>query len=194
MGRRSVFNDLRKMVTSLISLRYMDSNVVNAVGNSICVLDYYVDDVKCIGNCVRISKDIEQVELMGHLINAVINVLGGELTKIGIDYGTERVGVVLVYDNAPLIGNVLTHVKLIKLLRLINGKLSSAAVGDSPTVHEFLKEDLKELCSVANRILIVDELESSRLRNWISTNGLASDVADAYAITLTRPKAVIKCS
>ncbi len=192
-GRRSIFNELSRMVTGSIKVRYIDSSVITAVGNSVGLLDYYVDNVECIGNCIKVGKNIGPVELMGYLINAVVKMLNGRLTKMGIDYGTERTGVVLVYDNTPLMGSVLTPSGLMRLLRLINSKLDSVAVGDSPAVHSFLGEGIGDLCAIAGSVLIVDELESSRLRGWVSVNGLSDDVADAYAIALTKPKVTIRC-
>ena len=192
-GRRSIFNELSRMVTGSIKVRYIDSSVITAVGNSVGLLDYYVDNVECIGNCIKVGKNIGPVELMGYLINAVVKMLNGRLTKMGIDYGTERTGVVLVYDNTPLMGSVLTPSGLMRLLRLINSKLDSVAVGDSPAVHSFLGEGIRDLCAIAGSVLIVDELESSRLRGWVSVNGLSDDVADAYAIALTKPKVTIRC-
>jgi hypothetical protein len=192
-GRRSIFNELSRMVTGSIKVRYIDSSVITAVGNSVGLLDYYVDNVECIGNCIKVGKNIGPVELMGYLINAVVKMLNGGLTKMGIDYGTERTGVVLVYDNTPLMGSVLTPSGLMRLLRLINSKLDSVAVGDSPAVHSFLGEGIRDLCAIAGSVLIVDELESSRLRGWVSVNGLSDDVADAYAIALTKPKVTIRC-
>ncbi|MFP3316632.1 MAG: hypothetical protein RXN91_09860, partial [Caldivirga sp.] len=163
-GRRSIFNELSRMVTGSIKVRYIDSSVITAVGNSVGLLDYYVDNVECVGNCIRVGKDAGSVELMSYLINAVVKMLNGGLTKMGIDYGTERTGVVLVYDNTPLMGSVLTPSGLMRLLRLINSKLDSVAVGDSPAVHSFLGEGIGDLCAIAGSVLIVDELESSRLR------------------------------
>jgi len=192
-GRRSIFNELSRMVTGSIKVRYIDSSVITAMGNSVGLLDYYVDNVECIGNCIKVGKNIGPVELMGYLINAVVKMLNGGLTKMGIDYGTERTGVVLVYDNTPLMGSVLTPSGLMRLLRLINSKLDSVAVGDSPAVHSFLGEGIGDLCAIAGSVLIVDELESSRLRGWVSVNGLSDDVADAYAIALTKPKVTIRC-
>ncbi|MFP3484235.1 MAG: hypothetical protein RXN82_06480 [Caldivirga sp.] len=192
-GRRSIFNELSRMVTGSIKVRYIDSSVITAVGNSVGLLDYYVDNVECIGNCIKVGKNIGPVELMGYLINAVVKMLNGGLTKMGIDYGTERTGVVLVYDNTLLMGSVLTPSGLMRLLRLINSKLDSVAVGDSPAVHSFLGEGIGDLCAIAGSVLIVDELESSRLRGWVSVNGLSDDVADAYAIALTKPKVTIRC-
>lgn len=192
MGRRSVFNELSRIIAGPISVKYVDSTVIKATGNEVCVLDYYID-AECIGNCIKVGRSVEHVELMGELINAVSSVLNSGLIKMGIDYGTERVGVILVYDNTPLIGDVLTPVKLMKLLKVINGKLGYVAVGDSPIVHRFLRRSVKDLCLIADNVLIIDELESSRLRSWVSTNGLIDDVADAYAITLTKPKMTIKC-
>jgi len=192
-GRRSIFNELSRMVAGSIKVRYIDSSVITAVGNSVGLLDYYVDNVECIGNCIKVGKNIGPVELMGYLINAVVKMLNGGLTKMGIDYGTERTGVVLVYDNTPLMGSVLTPSGLMRLLRLINSKLDSVAVGDSPAVHSFLGEGIGDLCAIAGSVLIVDELESSRLRGWVSVNGLSDDVADAYAIALTKPKVTIRC-
>ncbi|MFP3195447.1 MAG: hypothetical protein RXQ74_01095 [Caldivirga sp.] len=192
-GRRSIFNELSRMVTGSIKVRYIDSSVITAVGNSVGLLDYYVDNVECVGNCIRVGKDAGPVELMSYLINAVVKMLNGGLTKMGIDYGTERTGVVLVYDNTLLMGSVLTPSGLMRLLRLINSKLDSVAVGDSPAVHSFLGEGIGDLCAIAGSVLIVDELESSRLRGWVSVNGLSDDVADAYAIALTKPKVTIRC-
>jgi len=192
-GRRSIFNELSRMVTGSIKVRYVDSSLIMAIGNSVGLLDYYVDNVECIGNCIKVGKNIGPVELMGYLINAVVKMLNGGLTKMGIDYGTERTGVVLVYDNTPLMGSVLTPSGLMRLLRLINSKLDSVAVGDSPAVHSFLGEGIGDLCAIAGSVLIVDELESSRLRGWVSVNGLSDDVADAYAIALTKPKVTIRC-
>jgi len=192
-GRRSIFNELSRMVTGSIKVRYVDSSLIMAIGNSVGLLDYYVDNVECVGNCIRVGKDAGSVELMSYLINAVVKMLNGGLTKMGIDYGTERTGVVLVYDNTPLMGSVLTPSGLMRLLRLINSKLDSVAVGDSPAVHSFLGKGIGDLCAIAGSILIVDELESSRLRGWVSVNGLSDDVADAYAIALTKPKVTIRC-
>lgn len=192
-GRRNIFNELSRMVTGSIKVRYVDSSLIMAIGNSVGLLDYYVDNVECIGNCIKVGKNIGPVELMGYLINAVVKMLNGGLTKMGIDYGTERTGVVLVYDNTPLMGSVLTPSGLMRLLRLINSKLDSVAVGDSPAVHSFLGEGIGDLCAIAGSVLIVDELESSRLRGWVSVNGLSDDVADAYAIALTKPKVTIRC-
>jgi hypothetical protein len=192
-GRRSIFNELSRMVTGSIKVRYVDSSLIMAIGNSVGLLDYYVDNVECVGNCIRVGKDAGSVELMSYLINAVVKMFNGGLTKMGIDYGTERTGVVLVYDNTPLMGSVLTSSGLMRLIRLINVKLNSVAVGDSPAVHSFLGEGIGDLCAIAGSILIVDELESSRLRGWVSVNGLSDDVADAYAIALTKPKVTIRC-
>lgn len=193
IGRRSVFNELSSIVTGPISVKYADSRVIRAVGNEVCILDYYVD-ADCSGNCVRVGRYVEPVELMGILTNVMVNMLNYELIKMGIDYGTERTGVVLVYDNTPLIGNILTPVKLIKLIKLINGRLSGVAIGDSPPARRFLGISISDLCSITDNVLVIDELESSRLRNWVSANGLMDDVADAYAIALTKPKVVIKCT
>ncbi|ABW01526.1 hypothetical protein [Caldivirga maquilingensis] len=192
IGRRSVFNELSSIVTGPISVKYADSRVIRAVGNEVCILDYYVD-VDCSGNCVRVGRYVEPVELMGILTSIIVNMLNHELIKMGIDYGTERTGVVLIYDNTPLIGSILTPVKLIKLIKLINGRFSEVAIGDSPSARRFLGRSINDLCSITDNILIINELESSRLRNWISTNGLMGDVADAYAIALTKPKITIKC-
>ena len=192
IGRRSVFNELSSIVTGPISIKYADSRVIRAVGNEICILDYYVD-VDCSGNCVRVGRYVEPVELMGILTNIVVSMLDYELIKMGIDYGTERTGVVLVYDNTPLIGSILTPVKLVKLIKLINGRFSGVAIGDSPSARRFLRRSISDLCSITNNILVINELESSKLRSWVSTNGLIDDVADAYAIALTKPKITIKC-
>ena len=192
IGRRSVFNELSNIVMNSISVRYVDSGVIRAVGNEICILDYYVD-ADCSGNCVRVGRHVESVELMGILTNIIVNILNHDFIKIGIDYGTERIGVILVYDNTPLIGSILTPVRLTKLIKLINSRLSGVAIGDSPASRRFLKRHINELCSIADNVLIIDELESSRLRNWVSTSGLMDDIADAYVIALTKPKVTIKC-
>ena len=193
IGRRSVFNELNNIVTGPISVRYVDSRIIKAMSNEVCILDYYVD-ADCSGNCVRVGRHVEPVELMGILTNIMVNMLNYELIKMGIDYGTERTGVVLVYDNTPLIGNILTPVKLIKLIKLINGRLKGVAIGDSPSARRFLGRSISDLCLITDNVLVIDELESSRLRNWVSTNGLMDDVADAYAIALTKPKVTIKCA
>ncbi|MFP3241090.1 MAG: hypothetical protein RXQ94_08160, partial [Caldivirga sp.] len=56
-GRRSIFNELSRMVTGSIKVRYVDSSLIMAIGNSVGLLDYYVDNVECVGNCIRVGKD-----------------------------------------------------------------------------------------------------------------------------------------
>lgn len=185
IGRRSIFEELRNMVIEGDVIYADMPSSINRAG-VIFIVDYYVNS-RCVG-CIRLSGNEDPIDLLVILINSASLTLNRERMVMGLDYGDERIGLILVYDNRPILGKVLSKDSLNRVIGSIKLKIGGIAIGSLPRFSEITK-----LCRITSKVFIVDEEESSKIKSWVSDVGLSGDVADAYAIVLTKPKITVMC-
>ncbi len=191
IGRRMIYEDLRAMLPG-VRLMFAD-DLSSALGKDLAILDYYVN-YECVGRCVKLDRDYDRVKVITDVASAIIRLTDPGLVKVGLDYGSEHIGLAIAYDNTPLVGATLSLAEFVAFVRLMKIKVHGIHVGDG-FIRSGLTGIFTNLCRLAGYVGIVDETEASQLREIVKERfGLMGDVVDAFSFTLMEPRLVVKCS
>ena len=178
-GRRSIYEELLGILSdSVIRVEYMEN--ADDCGSDITLLDYYVD------------SPCRALRVGGDLVVEVAEVISGSVDDlvVGADAGSRKFGLALLSGNELLMHVMLTPRRAEALLSGLRGVL---AIGDNPLGRRVARRI--GACSVFESVVMVDEAEAARKRDWLRGRypSLRLDELDAVAIALSARGGVDWC-